>query len=90
MKLTDLHKNKGLKINGQVHHSGANERFGKDSTPASLDRKAQRKLDQAAGLIPFAVKLNSELVKQITELAQTRNTPLNEVVAELLQKGLSN
>ncbi len=89
MKLTDLHKNKGLKINSQVHHSGANERFGKESA-AAVDRRAQRKLDQAAGLVPFAVKLNTELVKQITERAQTRNIPLNEVVTELLQKGLNN
>jgi hypothetical protein len=45
-----------------------------------VDRREQRKLDQALGLVPFAVKLNSELVKKIQELAVERKAPLNEVV----------
>ena len=45
-------------------------------------------MDQALGLVPFAVKLNSDLVKQIQALAEERQTGLNEVVAELLKKGL--
>jgi hypothetical protein len=53
------------------------------------DRREQRKLDQAAGLVPFAVKLNSELVKEIQALAQSRDLGLNEVVDELLRKGLA-
>jgi hypothetical protein len=40
--------------------------------------------------VPFAVKLNGDLVKQIQALAQTRQTGLNEVVAELLKKGLDS
>jgi predicted HicB family RNase H-like nuclease len=52
------------------------------------DRREQRRLDQAAGLIPFAVKLNRDLVAQINALAQSRKVPLNEVVAELLQAAL--
>ena len=39
--------------------------------------------------MPFAVKLNSELVQQIQTLAQTRQMGLNEMVAELLKKGLA-
>ena len=39
--------------------------------------------------MPFAVKLNSELVQQIQTLAQTREMGLNEMVAELLKKGLA-
>ena len=57
---------------------------------AQNSRDAQRKLDQAQGLVPFAVKLNSELVKKIQARAQERGTPLNEVVAELLEKGLES
>lgn len=39
--------------------------------------------------VPFAVKLNSELVQQIQALAQTCQMGLNEVVAELLKKRLA-
>jgi len=87
MKKTDLEKNKGLKINSSVNRFGTPGRFGKDAGVAR-ERREQRKLDQALGLVPFAVKLNGDLVKQIQALAQTRQTGLNEVVAELLKKAL--
>ena len=87
MKRTDLEKNIGLKINSQIKRSGTTGRIGNE-TPVTVDRREQRKLDQALGLVPFAVKLNSDLVKQLQSLAQERQTGLNEVVAELLQKGL--
>lgn len=87
MKRTDLEKNLGLKISGKMNQSGTPGRFGKEAASA-VDRREQRKLDQALGLVPFAVKLNSELVKQIQDLARARQTGLNEVVAELLKKGL--
>ena len=87
MKITDLYKNKGTKINEQAKKEGAPGRFGAGAG-AVPDRREQRKLDQAAGLVPFAVKLNSELVKEIQALAQSRNVSVNEVVAELLKKGL--
>lgn len=87
MKRTDLAKNVGLKINSKVDAAGAPGRFGKEGA-AAPDRREQRKLDQALGLVPFAVKLNSDLVKQIQALAEERQTGLNEVVAELLKKGL--
>lgn len=89
MKRTDLEKNIGLKINSQMKQAGIPGRSGKEAAPA-VDRREQRKLDQALGLVPFAVKLNSDLVKQIQALAQTRQTGLNEVVAELLKKGLGS
>ena len=88
MKRTDLEKNIGLKINSKVNQAGAG-RFGKGAAVA-LDRREQRKIDQALGLVPFAVKLNSDLVKQVQALAQARQTGLNEVVAELLKKGLES
>ncbi|MFT4171563.1 MAG: hypothetical protein QM639_03310 [Rhodocyclaceae bacterium] len=88
MKRTDLEKNRGLKINGKLKQASAVDRFGAASgdTP---DRREQRKLDQARGLIPFAVKLDGALVGEIRELAQSRNTDINELVTELLRKGLS-
>ncbi|MES2354077.1 MAG: hypothetical protein V4568_06685 [Pseudomonadota bacterium] len=89
MKSTDLEKNKGLKINNRLKNSDVSARYGKESD-APLDRRAQRKADQEKGLVPFAVKINSDLVKQIQALAQERQIELNEVVAELLQKGLSS
>ena len=89
MKKTDLAKNKGLKINSGVNRFGTPGRFGKDAG-ATMERREQRKLDQALGLVPFAVKLNGDLVKQVQALAQSRQTGLNEVVAELLKKGLES
>ena len=80
-------KNVGLKINSRLNAAGTPGRFGNEAG-AVPDRREQRKLDQALGLVPFAVKLNSELVKQIQLLADERKTNLNEVVAELLEKGL--
>ena len=88
MKKTDLYKNQGLKITGQMKQAGAPGRFGGEAS-ALPDRREQRKLDQAQGLVPFAVKLNSELVQQMQTLAQTREVGLNEMVAELLKKGLA-
>ena len=87
MKKTDLEKNKGLKIKGSVNRFGTPGRFGKDAGLV-VERREQRKLDQSLGLVPFAVKLNGDLVKQLQALAQARQTGLNEVVAELLKKGL--
>ena len=89
MKKTDLEKNKGLKIAGGINRFGTPGRFGKDAN-VPLDRREQRKLDQSLGLVPFAVKLNGDLVKQVQALAQERKTGLNEVVAELLKKGLES
>ena len=50
----------------------------------------QRDLDRAAGLVPFAVKLNEELVTKLQALAQGNEGGLNAVVAELLKKGMAS
>lgn len=89
MKRTDLAKSIGLKINSKMQQAGTPGRFGKEVTVV-LDRREQRKQDQALGLVPFAVKLNSDLVKQVQALAEERQIGLNEMVAELLKKGLEN
>jgi len=88
MKRTDLYKNEGLKINSQMKQAGTPDRFG-SAAGAMLSRKEQRKLDQEKGLVPFAVKLDGELVKQIQALAQASQSDLNETVAALLRKGLA-
>jgi len=88
VKKTDLEKNKGLKLDGKMNQADAASRFGK-TAEVVLDRREQRKRDQALGLVPFAVKLDGDLVQQIQALAQTRELGLNEVVADLLKKGLA-
>jgi hypothetical protein len=88
MKKTELEKLKGAMIGDRMGRAVTPGRFGKEAAEIP-NRREQRKLDQAKGLIPFAVKIDGELVKQIQTLAQQRNTGLNEVVAELLKKGLA-
>lgn len=87
MKKTDLDKNKGSKIKGQMQQTAPPGRFGKPAAAVS-DRREQRRIDQSLGLVPFAVKLDGNLVKRVQVLAQERETGVNEVVAELLLKGL--
>ncbi len=56
---------------------------------APVDRREQRKLDQALGLVPFAVKLNGDLVQQLQALAKERGLDMNQLAAELLAKGMA-
>ena len=88
MKRTDLAKSAGQKITGQMKQAGTPGRFGNEAS-AVPDRRGQRKLDQAQGLVAFAVKLDGDLVKQIHAAAQANQTGLNETVAALLVKGLA-
>lgn len=87
MKRTDLEKNLGHKINNRINNSAGKTIF--DKGAAAVDRKEQREKDRAAGLIPFAVKLNEGLVSRIQSLADERKTGVNELVAELLEKGMA-
>ena len=88
MKKTELEKLKGTKISGNMKLSSIPDRFGKDA--ANLpDKREQRKRDQEAGLIPFAVKLHSDLIQQIRALADAEGKSLNDVTAELLTKALA-
>ena len=87
MKRAELAKKKGKKIDTTMSKTSTPGRFGKDAV-AILDRREQRKRDQELGLVPFAVKLNAELVKKLQALALDRQTGLNELVGELLKAGL--
>lgn len=86
-KRTDLAKSLNLKIQGQMQHAATPSRFAQAA--AVPDRREQRKLDQAAGLVPFAVKLNKQLVARLGDLASTRQVTLNALVDEVLRAGLA-
>lgn len=88
MKKSDLDRNEGLKITGQMKQAGTPERFG--SSGAVPSRREQRKREQAQGLVAFAVKLDGDLVKRIHALAEARQAGINETVAALLAKGLAD
>ena len=84
MKKTDLEKNKALKLTHAMKQS-ASARFGKGSEATQLDRRAQRKLDQEQGLVPFACKLNAELVEQLKARAATHPDGMTGLLTELLK-----
>ena len=88
MKKTDLEKSLALDLMRKMKQAGSADRFGQGSAQVP-DRREQRRLDQAKGLVPFAVKLNSELVRELQALAAERKTDLNELVGEVLKKGLA-
>lgn len=88
MKKTDLEKNKALKIMGQMRQAQPPGRFGAQAS-ALPDRREQRKIDQAQGLVPFAVKLDSELVGQLRTRAEKEGLALNELVDRALRAGLA-
>lgn len=87
LKRTDLAKNLNLKIQGQMQHAAVPSRFAQAA--ALPDRREQRKLDQAAGLVPFAVKLNKDLVARLGELAAAQQVTLNALVDQLVRAGLA-
>ena len=88
MKKTDLDRLAGIKLDGQMRGAPVLGRFGQGA--ANLpDRKEQRRLDSAAGLVPFACKLPSELTQTLRERAAAHAGGINGLVAELLLKGLS-
>ena len=88
MKIAGQNKIKARKIDAALSHGAAPDRFGKDAGAAALSRRERRNLEQAQGLVPFAVKLDAGLVQRIQTRAQERKAGLNELVTELLTKGL--
>ncbi|MDD3757126.1 MAG: hypothetical protein PHN76_03100 [Advenella sp.] len=89
MKKTDLEKQKALKTVGKMKQEGIPNRFSTDSG-AQLDRREQRKLDQAQGLVSFPVKIKQTLIEEIRAQAIAQNTSTNDVVNALLEKALKN
>jgi hypothetical protein len=87
MKKTDLVKNLAKKLDGRMKSAGVPDRFGTGATEA-VDKREQRRRDAAAGLVPFACKLPSELVKRLHDRAATHEGGVNALVAEALAKSL--
>jgi hypothetical protein len=87
MKKTGMAKSDAKKLMGKMTAPGV-AGFGNSGTVAP-DRREQRKLDQSLGLVPFAVKLNADLVQQLQAQAKQRDIELNQLVADLLTKGLA-
>ncbi|TKC79070.1 hypothetical protein FAZ69_31110 [Trinickia terrae] len=87
MKKTDLEKNKALKLTQSMKQAHS-ERFGKGAGDV-LDRREQRKLDQAKGLVPFACKLDGELVATLKERAASHPEGMNGLLDELLRQALA-
>ena len=86
MKKTGMAKSDAKKLMGKMAAPNV-AGFGKDS-PSTIDRREQRKRDQEMGLVPFAVKLDGELVQQLQQLARSRSMDLNALVSEVLTRGL--
>lgn len=90
MKKTDLEKNKALKIVEKMKKGGTPDRFSGDSAGAPIDRREQRKLDQAQGLVAFPVKIKQTHADQIRAMATAQNVSTNELMDVLLEKALKS
>lgn len=88
MKKTDLEKNKALKIMEKMKKGATPGRFSTDSGLSAVDKREQRRKDQAAGLVSFPVKLKQEHIDAIHALAAQQETSVNDVMAALLDKAL--
>ena len=88
MKKTDLEKSLAKKIAGRAGNPGVAQRFGAGAAQLP-DRREQRRLDAAAGLVPFACKLPQPMLTQLAERAATHEGGLNGLVASLLQQALA-
>lgn len=88
MKKTDLAKNLGLKLTGQMRGTAIPPRFGQ-AAAEPVDKREQRRRDAASGLVPFACKLPSDVVKQVNERAAVHEGGINGLLAELLTKALA-
>src|SRR3954470_7522554 len=87
MKKFDLAKQMGLKVTGQMKAGGVPNRFAQGAGEV-LDKRERRLRDAAAGLVPFACKLPTELVKQLHERAALHEGGINALMAELLAPAL--
>ena len=87
MKKTDLTKRLAKKLDGRMKAAGVPDRFAQGAADAT-DKREQRRLDSAAGLVPFACKLPGELVKRLHEKAAAHEGGVNALVAQALEKAL--
>lgn len=87
MKRTDLEKLQGKKIEGQMRREKLPDRYGAGSG-ALRDRRAERRRDEAAGLVPFAVKLPAALATALHARARADGVTLDALAAALLAGAL--
>lgn len=88
MKRTELEKRAGLRIAHQTKHQDARA-LRADAVPLS-DRRARRAADRAAGLVPLAVKLPSDLLARLRATATHRGVTVDALIAESLDRALPN
>ena len=92
MKKTDIEKNQAMKIAGKMKQAGVPGRFGQGASGVAdgVDKREQRRLDSAAGLVPFACKLPAELVKRLHDhLAALPEGNVNALVEQALTQLLA-
>ncbi len=87
MKKFGLEKAKALKTVGKMKREGVSDRFG-DAADEALDRRAQRRLDQAQGLVSFPVKLKQDVISQIRARSEQQGVSTNELIGKLLEQAL--
>lgn len=88
MKKTDLEKNKALKIMGKLNAALPPGRFA-GSAPAP-DRREQRRLDQAAGLLAYPVKLRQPVISALQARALADGMTVNQVLDKVLTAALTD
>ena len=87
LKKTDLVKNLAKKLDGRMRAAGVPGRYGAGAGEL-VDKREQRRRDAALGLVPFACKLPSDLVRRVTERAAQGDAGLNAFVAQALESAL--
>ena len=87
MKKYDLEKRKAEKLHNDLYDATSPDRFANGAYKV-LDKKEQRKLDQSLGLVPFACKLNQDLVKALHAQCEERKITLNELMDEMVRNAL--
>lgn len=86
MKKTDLEKHKALKIMGKLNAAVPPGRFAGGA--AVPDRREQRRLDQAAGLVSFPIKLQQPVIAALRAKAEADGVNVNDLVNTLLADAL--
>ena len=87
MKKSELDKHLGKRIGGQMKGAGIPGRFAQGAADMP-DRRELRRQDAAAGLVPFACKLPSDLASLVRERGASHEGGINAWVAEALKKSL--
>lgn len=85
-KTAELEKHKAMQIENQRKNTG--NRFGPANAPTE-DRRARRERERALGLVPLALKLPADLVRELQSRAVSDQRTIDELIGELLRKSMS-